>query len=146
MRIGYHLEALPPRGRGAFTPVPVGGGHTTPTSATHGLVVVCSTGGAIVGQPRPNVFPQRPSDGPQAPRSTGTAPWMVPNRYWTTPEHMLRGVKMTFSPLVPRPTPLATQSVVRLMGVAARRPRMGGRSESTPWPKAWQNYFRRPES
>jgi hypothetical protein len=135
MRIRYTMSSPPARGTGAFLPRPVGGGHTTPASTTHGIVEIFA--GKLMKVRTPEPFPGRTTDNSTVWSEPG---FMRPDRYVTTAHGMKPKVK--YSPLQPAPLPVPAAQTTAQVAVVARRPTMGGRTENTPWPKAWQTYTR----
>jgi hypothetical protein len=136
MRIRYSMSSPPGRGTGAFLPRPVGGGHTTPASTTHGIVEVFA--GKLMKVSAPSPFQGR--------QSNATPPekhpeFIRPDRYVTTPHGMWPKVK--YSVLQPAPLPVPARQTSAQIAVVARRPTMGGKVENTRWPKAWQSYTRK---
>lgn len=136
MRIRYTMSSPPGRGTGAFLPRPVGGGHTTPASTTHGIVEVFAGKHLKVKTPEP--FKGR---GTNASTLFVEPGFMVPDRYVTTAHGMKPKVK--YSVLQPAPLPVPSAQTTAQIAVVARRPKMGGRLENTRWPKTFQNFTRR---
>lgn len=143
MRIRYHVSSPPARGTGAFLPRPVGGGHATPASTTHGIVEVFAGKLMPVKSPRPTAMNFAVSPGSTV-NSNGGPQYIRPDRYVTTAHGM--GPKVRYSPLQPAPIPVPARQEVALASLASRRAAMGGAVEKTPWPKSWQSYLRKGKS
>lgn len=132
----------------AFIPRPSGGGRQTPASTTHGVVSVTSQKRTEIPAPRPRspLCGCSPSQGSVI-GSAGTPEFIRPDRYITRAYKRGKrymGPNVLFSPLPAKPMPVPARKEIPLAELAARRALMGGRIESTPWPKAFQNYFRSP--
>ncbi|MHB1473068.1 MAG: hypothetical protein ACYCV4_05465 [Dermatophilaceae bacterium] len=124
-------------GSRAFTPIPVGGGHATPASIhTSQFGYVAAQGLSTVPAPDPPLAAGR--QGSQV-GSLGGPQTIRPDRYVGVPASKPR---VKFSPLQPPVTPVPAEGYRRLPTVAFRSPWVGGKTQSTPWPRVFPNYTR----